>query len=185
MVGPSSPRYKGHEENWLFTDHGVYFYVCVFPSGRRAFKCWWVKRPCHLLFVDFHGSVIFVLSYMDKGLFAWRSFAWSHPRRTWTFWGKHKKLDCKLSQQGTLLATIVNKQKTHWYFYFWPVRQVFWRFWKKHFSIFFQKHINSDLSDTNGYRKHHFHDETIAIETGETDFRSTVTHFINFCMFFS
>ena len=48
-------------------------------------------------------------------------------------------------------------------------------------SIFFgnlQKLIKSDVSDANGHRKRDFHEETIPIDTGETDFRSTVTHFM-------
>ena len=43
-----------------------------------------------------------------------------------------------------------------------------------------QKSIQSDVSDTNGPRKRDFHEETIPIDTGETDFRSTVTHFMIF-----
>ncbi len=38
--------------------------------------------------------------------------------------------------------------------------------------------IKSDVSDANGPRKHDFHKESIPIDTGETNFRSTVTHFI-------
>ena len=41
-----------------------------------------------------------------------------------------------------------------------------------------QKSIKSDVSDTNGHRKSDFHEETIPIDTGETDFRSMVTHFM-------
>ena len=69
-------------------------------------------------------------------------------------------------------------------------RTIFWRFWKKNifylFIFFFenlQKSIKSDVFDTNGARERDFHEETIAIDTGETDFRSTVTHFMNFSTF--
>ena len=48
-----------------------------------------------------------------------------------------------------------------------------------------QKSIKSDVSDTNGHRKRDFHEETIPIDTGETDFRSTVTHFMIFLRFLS
>ena len=68
---------------------------------------------------------------------------------------------------------------------FWPVQNDFLTILKKIgiFSIFFenlQKSIKSDVSDTNGPRKRDFHEETIPIDTGETDFRSTVTHFMIF-----
>ena len=46
-----------------------------------------------------------------------------------------------------------------------------------------QNSIKSDVSDTNGPRKRDFHEETIPIDTGETDFRSTVTHFMTFLRF--
>ena len=46
-----------------------------------------------------------------------------------------------------------------------------------------QKSIKSDVSDANGPRKRDFHEETIQIGTGETDFRSTVTHFMTFLRF--
>ena len=36
---------------------------------------------------------------------------------------------------------------------------------------------------TNGPRECDFHEETIAIDTGETDFRSTATHFMHFSTF--
>ena len=42
------------------------------------------------------------------------------------------------------------------------------------------KSVKSYLSDINGHLKRDFHEETIAIESGEIDFRSTVTHF-KFC----
>ena len=51
---------------------------------------------------------------------------------------------------------------------------------KKNF-FFFEKHqksIKSDVSDANGPRKRDFHEEAMPIDTGETDFRSTVTHFM-------
>ena len=38
--------------------------------------------------------------------------------------------------------------------------------------------VKSDVPDANGPRKRDFHEETIPIDTGETDFRSTVTHFM-------
>ena len=41
-----------------------------------------------------------------------------------------------------------------------------------------QHSVKSDVSDANGPRKHDFHEETIPIDTGEIDFRSTVTHFL-------
>ena len=43
-----------------------------------------------------------------------------------------------------------------------------------------QKSIKGYVFDTNGHRKRDFHEETVAIDTGETDFRSTVTHFMFF-----
>ena len=46
-----------------------------------------------------------------------------------------------------------------------------------------QKSIKSDASDANGPRKRDFHEETIQIGTGETDFRSTVTNCITFLRF--
>ena len=46
-----------------------------------------------------------------------------------------------------------------------------------------EQSIKSDVSDANGPRKCDFHEETIQIGTGETDFRSTVTHFMNFSKF--
>ena len=52
-----------------------------------------------------------------------------------------------------------------------------------HFFENLQKSIKSDVSDANGHRKRDFHEETIQIGTGETDFRSTVTHFMTFLGF--
>ena len=43
-----------------------------------------------------------------------------------------------------------------------------------------QKSIKSDVFDTNGPRERDFHEETIAIDAGEPDFRPTVTHFMTF-----
>ena len=54
------------------------------------------------------------------------------------------------------------------------------------FLFFFenlQKSIKSDASDTNGPRKRDFHEETIAIDTGETDFQCTGTNFMTFFQF--
>ena len=60
---------------------------------------------------------------------------------------------------------------------------IFWRFWQNTVSTIlgflfkiFKKSFKSYVSDTNGHRKRGFHEETIPIDTGETDFRSTVTH---------
>ena len=59
-------------------------------------------------------------------------------------------------------------------------------FWST-FSIFFlenlQKSIKSCVFDTNGPRKRDFHEETIAIDTGETDFQCTGTNFMTFFQF--
>ena len=44
--------------------------------------------------------------------------------------------------------------------------------------------MKSYVFDTNGPRERDFHEETIAIDTGEADFRPTVTHFmISFDLF--
>ena len=47
----------------------------------------------------------------------------------------------------------------------------------------FKNESKSYASDRKGHRKRDFHEETIPIDTGETDFRSTVTHFMNFSHF--
>ena len=46
-----------------------------------------------------------------------------------------------------------------------------------------QKSIKRDVSGTNGHRKHDFHEETIVIDTGETDFQCTGTKFMTFFQF--
>ena len=43
-----------------------------------------------------------------------------------------------------------------------------------------QKSIKSEVFDTNGPRERDFHEKTIPIDTGEADFRPTVTHFMTF-----
>ena len=43
-----------------------------------------------------------------------------------------------------------------------------------------QKSFKSDVFDTNGPRERDFHEKTIPIDTGETNFRPTVTHFMIF-----
>ena len=73
---------------------------------------------------------------------------------------------------------------------FWPVQNDFFTILRKSFlsTIFenfrnLQKSIKSDVFDTNGPRERDFHEEAVAIDTGEADFRPTATHFMTFFRF--
>ena len=93
----------------------------------------------------------------------------------------------KLSQQGTLIAKNVKNRKNQKNRDFEILTSSEWFFddFKKIFFFFenVQKSLKSEVFDTNGPRERDFHEKTIPIDTGETNFRPTVTHFMIFFCF--
>ena len=65
--------------------------------------------------------------------------------------------------------------------FFYDFKKIIFRYVFEN-SIFVFENLEQPVkrngSDANGPRKHDFHEETIPIDTGETDFRSAVTHFL-------